>query len=449
MPSGRDGYDFTAREDDVAREMAAASAGFWQSTTRRLAGEINFGWWLAAWMPMAVAIGLVGMFAMLLVRWRGGHSGSVFVALVVALGAAAIAAWWRGRSRFETIASARVRLEESLGLKARLTAASAGVGSWPARPVDAAFVWPVRWRWQQPLGWVAAIAVLLMLAARVPVADPGSSKTYSIEKPPDARVVEQWMDALRREEAVDEKSVERVRDRIAELMERPTEDWYEHASLEAAGTLKEQTAAELAELMENLAKAEAAAAQLREMTEAIPQDLREALAKDLKLAALALEMGGFKPPADLAELLRELQGRELAELTPGECEGLCEKLGENRELLLRALADSPELNLDALAMLAVPGAGGLQRGRADAELTLGEEHDLKTTRKEKVDQALDPQRAAPDELLAVVDGEHDIDETAYTGPTSGGTAKEGDGGMSVEVDSLLPAEQKVVRRFFE
>jgi hypothetical protein len=449
MPSGPDRFDFAAREDDVAREMAAASAGFWQSATRRLAREINIGWWFSRLMPMVVTIGLVGMFTMLLVRWRGGSVFGVFLGIAIALGTAAIVAWWRGRSQFESVASARVRLEEALALKTRLTAASAGVGSWPTRPDDAAFVWPVRWRWQQPLGWVAAITVLLMLAARVPVADPGAPKTYTIEKPPDARVVEQWMDALRREEAVDERSVERVRDRIAELMERPTEDWYEHASLEAAGTLKEQTAAELTELMENLAKAEAAAAQLREMTEAIPQDVRDALAKDLKLAALALEMGGFKPPADLAELLRELQGRDLAELTPGECEGLCEKLGANRELLLRALAKSPELDLDALAMLAVPGEGGIDRGRADAELKLGEEHDLKTSRKEKVNQALDIERAAPDELLAVVDGEHDIDETAYTGPAAGGTAKEGDGGTSVEVDSLLPAEQKVVRRFFE
>jgi hypothetical protein len=441
--------DFAACEDEVAREMAAASAGFWQSATRRLAREINFGWWLAAWMPMAVAIGLVGLFAMLLVRWRGGHAGFALGGIVTALAAAAGVAWWRGRRRFESVESARVRLEESLGLKARLTAASAGIGSWPSRPPDAAFVWPVRWRWQQPVGWIVVLTVLLMLAARVPVADPSAAKTFAIEKPRDARVVEQWIDALRREEAVDERSVERVRDRIAELMERPTEDWYEHASLEAAGTLKEQTAAELQALMENLAKAEAAAAQLREMTEAVPQALRDALAKDLKLAALALEMGGFKPPADLAELLRELQGRELADLTPAECQGLCEKLGANRELLLRALADSPELDLDGLAMVGVPGAGGIERGRADAELKLGEQHDLKTSRKEKVNQALDAERAAPDELLAVVDGDHDIDETAYTGPTTGRAAKEGDGGTSVEIDSLLPAEQKVVRRFFE
>jgi len=451
MPNGPDRFDFPARQGDVDRELAAQSARYWHSATVKLAREINLGWWLAGWLPMAMAVGLVGVFAILFVRWRGGPLAVVFGVIASGLIAGAVLSWWRSRSWFETTASARVRLEESLGLKARLTAASVGVGSWPAPPVGKALAWPVRWRWGRPLGWIAVMVALLVLAARVPVANPDAPKTYTIEKPPDARVVEQWMDALRREEAVDERSVERVRERIDELMERPTEDWYEHASLEAAGTLKEQTAAELAELAENLAKAEAAAAALQEMTDAAPQELRDALAKDLKLAALAMEMGGFKPPADLAELLRELEGRELAELTPGECQGLCKKLGANRELLLKALAEAPGLDLESLAMAAARcrGNGGIQRGRADAELTLGEEHDLKTTRKEKVDQTLDPERAAPDELLAVVDGDHDIDDTAYTGPTAGGKAKEGDGGTSVEIDSLLPAEQKVVRRFFE
>lgn len=449
MPSGFDRFDFAASQDSVDREIAASKGRFWHSATVRLAREINAGWWLAAWMPMAVAIGLVGMFVMLLARWRGWPSGWVWLAMAAALIAAAGIAWRRGRSRFETMASARVRLEESLGLKARLTAASAGVGSWPDRPLTESMAWPVRWRWQRPLGWATVIAALVVLAARVPIAGPEAAKPYLIEKPPDARVVEQWMDALRREDAVDERSVERVHDRIAELMERPTDAWYEHASLEAAGTIKEQTAADLRELAENLAKAEAAAAKLREMTDAVPQELREQLARDLKLAALALEMGGFKPPDDLAELLRDFQGRELGDLTPAECHGLCEELAENRDLLKRALAESPELNLDGIPMAGVPGAGGIDRGRADAELTLGEEHDLKTTRKEKVTQPLDPERAAPEDLLAVIDGDHDIDETAYAGPTAGGTAKEGDGGTAVAVDALLPAEQAVVRRFFE
>ena len=49
-----------------------------------------------------------------------------------------------------------------------------------------------------------------------------------------------------------------------------------------------------------------------------------------------------------------------------------------------------------------------------------------------------------------MDGEHDVDESAYTGPTAGGgIATEGDGGVAVEIDTLLPAEQAAVKRFFE
>jgi hypothetical protein len=441
------------RRDAIAAEIDAEAASFWQAAVTRLAREINLGWWLAGWLPWAVAVGLVGTFAMLYTRLRGGHPGLVWTGIALALAAGAIVAWRRSRDRFETAASARVRLEEALGLKARLTAASAGVGSWPDRPAQHALVWPVRWRWQRPAAWAAVVAALLVIAARLPVADARSARRHAIERPTDARVVDSWLDELAREQAVDERSIERVRQRIAELMERPDDKWYEHASLEAAGTLKEQTAADLRELAENLAKAEQAAAKLREMTDAVPQKLREALAKDLKLAALALELGDFRPPADLAEMLRGIQGRDLAGLTPGECRGLCKKLRENRESLRKALAESPELALDGVAMLgedgvAMPGEGGVQRGRGDAELTLGAENDLGTKRKERVTQPLDPDRAAPDELLAVVEGEHEIDKEAYTGPQAGGTAKKGDGGSAVQVDNLLPGEQAAVRRFF-
>ena len=141
---------------------------------------------------------------------------------------------------------------------------------------------------------------------------------------------------------------------------------------------------------------------------------------------------------------------------------LAKKLASNRKALQRALADAPGLDLDGIPMArqGMPGQGGqgpgqgqgqggVSRGRGDAELTLGEQHDLGTTRREKIGQPLDPERAAPDELLAVVEGEHEIDETAYTGPRAGGAAKDGDGGSAAQVDALLPAEQATVRRFFE
>jgi len=208
------------RRDAIAAEIDAESASFWQATATRLAREINLGWWLAGWLPWAVGVGLVGTFAMLATRLRGGSPGWVWTGIALLLGAAAIVAWQRNRHRFETTASARVRLEEALGLKARLTAASAGVGSWPDRPAVQALAWPVRWRWERPAVWGAVVAALLVIAARLPVADARSARKHAIERPTDARVVDSWLDELAREQAVDERSIERVRQRIAELMER-------------------------------------------------------------------------------------------------------------------------------------------------------------------------------------------------------------------------------------
>jgi phosphopantothenoylcysteine decarboxylase/phosphopantothenate--cysteine ligase len=42
-----------------------------------------------------------------------------------------------------------------------------------------------------------------------------------------------WIDELQREKAIDERSAGAVNDRIEEILERPRDAWYEHATLEA------------------------------------------------------------------------------------------------------------------------------------------------------------------------------------------------------------------------
>ena len=79
--------------------------------------------------PTALAIGIAGTFALLWARWQALELvpfawGAIGVALVLA----AVAAWFQSRPRFESVASARVLLEERLGLHARLSSAAAGVG---------------------------------------------------------------------------------------------------------------------------------------------------------------------------------------------------------------------------------------------------------------------------------------------------------------------------------
>ena len=471
--------------DSYVSRDESESARFWQRATRRLSRQINLGWWLSGWLPMAAVIGLGGMVAMLYARWRAaGTTAWVWSGILAAFSTAAIVAWWRSRPRFESQAASRVRLEEALGLHARLTAANAGVGSWPARPSPTERRWPVAWQWQRPAAAVAFIAAMLGLAAWVPIAGAGSSRTHTIEKPTDARMVEQWIEELETAELIDERSADEVDRRIKELTERPAEEWYEHASLEAAGTLKDQTASAMQELAENVAAAERAASALQSMQASLPQPLRESLAKDLAAAIKAIELGEIQPAGDLAKLLGELRPADLGELSPEQLAALAKRLAANRAALHATLAKCKGFNLAEVdgwceecsgcepcgecegckegkacrkrcskcgrCAAGLPGRGGINRGRGDAELSFGEKNDLGTTRVDKIRQEIDAKRAVPDEVVAVVDGEHDVDESAYTGPKDGGgIASEGDGGAAVQIDTLLPAEQSAVKRFFE
>jgi len=445
--------------DAVEQELDGEARAFWDAASRRLAREINAGWWLSGWLPWAAGIAATGTFAVLYARWRNESAGTwTLVAVAVGIAAAAAVVWWRTRARFETVESARVRLEDALDLDARLTAAAAGVGSWPT-PVSANDMrWPVAWRWQRPAAVAAFLGCLLAVSAWLPFGGLVAERPHVIERPTEARTVEQWLDALGRETAVDERGIEKTEAQLAEILERPADDWYEHATLEAAGALKERTEAALRELAENLATAERAAEKLAAMMAALPPDLRDRLLDELKAAAEGLQKGDFQPPAGLADMLRQMQACEGGACDKGAMRRLADALEANREALQKALAAAPGLDREAMERAFAQagasgertGRGGIERGRGDADLTLGEERDLGTTRTEKADLSIDPDRAAPDEVLAVVDGAHDIDETAYKGPQAGGTvAHEGDGGMAAQVDALLPAERAAVRRFFE
>lgn len=447
----------------------SASAASWQRATHRLTRQINLGWWLSSWLPLAAVIGLVGMVAMLYARWRAA-AATPWVAggIALAFAVAGVVAWWQSRRRFESPAASRVRLEEAFGLHARLTAASSGVGPWPASPSAGDARWPVTWQWRRPAATVGFIAAMLAVSAWVPMAAAVPARSHTIEKPTDARIVEQWIEELQTADVINERSADEVAGRIRELTERPADEWYEHASLEAAGTLKEQTAADMQALADNVVAAERAAEALQAMQATSP--LRESLVADLQNAIQALELGGLQPAGDLSALLGELRPADLGQLSPDQVAELARRLAENRDALRDALGKCQGFNLSECKGLCdnllqpcgecegckagkacqKPGRGGLTRGRGDAELTFGEQNQLGTDRVERLDQELDAARAAPDAVLAVVDGEHDIDESAYSGPTAGGgIATLGDGGVAVEIEALLPAEQAAVKRFFE
>jgi hypothetical protein len=440
---------------------------FWKAAARKLARRVNLGWWSEQWMPWVMSAGLLGAVALLLARWRP------FVALHwvwggvgVLLMAGGIVAWWSVRRRHESVATARIRLEVALGLKARLSAAEAGVGTWP-EPVPH-IAWPVQWRWQKPLAVVACAALMLALAAWVPITRTVEER-HVIEKPSSVKDVEQWVEQLRKEKAADEKSLEDLEKKITDLLQRPSENWYEHGSLEAADNLKEQTEGQLREMADNLADAERAASALEAMGDRASPSVKQSLAEGLATATRDLSSSGVKPTQQMLDDLQHLQSGE-GNLSPEQMKQLAQKLRENQKALQDALSKCQGMDTSQVPIAKLgkngqgvekgkdapdgdgsPGRGGTNRGRGDAPLSFKEDAtDLQTKRTELTPSQLDVSRMTPGDTLAITDGKHQVDKNAYQGPKDGGAIQNtGDGGSAVWQNSLVPAEREALKKYFK
>ena len=444
------------------------TASYWHAATRSLARRVNFGWWLERWTGWLLASALIGAVAILFVRWmpvielRWAWYG-IGAALVVG----AVLAWYMGRAKYESPQVARIRLEDALGLKTRLSAAEAGVGEWPTPPEQ--IKWPVQWRWQRPVTVLAVSGMVLLLAAWVPVAQRDIDKKRIVQEPTAVKEVKEWLENLQEEKAVEEESVEDVEKKIAELLQRPAENWYEHGSLEAAGNLRDQTADMLRELSQNLADAERAASALQAAGDALPQEAKDSLGNELGNAAQAMRTGGMKPNEQLLQQLQKMAGGNgLGNMSKEQMEKLAKQLQKNAQALQDALKNSPELKLTECQGCNGngkngkgkgkdgdgkdgPGRGGIDRGPGTAPLTLNsEETNLNTTKTEALNSQIDVNRVAPGDLLTVSDGKHDVDKNAYQGPKAGGAiSNTGDGGAAVWQNSLLPSEREALKRYFK
>jgi len=457
-------------------------AAHWTRRVRMLALEINAGWWLDYWLPWALAVALGGAFLLLWMRSRDAAAVPlVWWSIAAAAAASAGIAWLQARSRFVSVPSARVLLEERLGLDARLSAAAAGVGPWPGRRIDLDRRWPVTVRWHAPLLRAIVPALVLAGAMIVPVADARAPREHAVERPADVAAVERWADELRQERAIDEPSAADLEQAMKEILDRPREAWYDHASLEAAAHLRERTAAGLAEMSKNLAEASRAAEALGASADPGSRDA-QALRERLAEAAARLAAGAIKPAGDAATKLGAEAADGLGELSPEQLAALAEALAKNRAALREALARAGTFDLDALGpeeeeceeceecqgceecrdgepcdtkrlcrrCLAKRGAGAIQRGPGEAPMRAGREQDLGSERLEAVAGPTDIERAAAGDLLEVVDGDPSrAEQPAWNGPAAGGAAVAGEGSGPANVDALLPEEKQALRRFFK
>jgi hypothetical protein len=433
----------------------------WDLAIRRLTRRINLAWWLSTWLPMLLVLSLTGAVVVLLLRtfalvelpvlaWASGGA----VMLLAALAA------WRARGRYESTEQTRVRLEDALRLHAGLSAAAVGRAEWPALPEVLPL--PVRWQWRRMTAQLLMAVAVFSAAFLVPVSQGSVRKSQQIEKPGSVAQVEEWVDKLKQDDAVDEKSLAAVEAKIEELLQRPQDQWYQHASLEAADHLRDEMGKSLQELGSQLEQSRSNLASLAEAGQNADAEMQKALAKQAAEGMNGLRSGAMKAGGDLAEQLKNLDPHALKNMSPEQMKQLAERLKQNAEALREALANAPKFDFKETTQCLCnkpgegegegegPGKGGPGRGKGDAELTVkADETQLGTKKTEDLGLMLDPERLAPGDMVGLSDGQHEVDKNGFKGPGAGGAATLGEGGSAVWQNQLIPAERETLKRYFK
>jgi hypothetical protein len=434
---------------------------FWQRAVRRLSRRIHLAWWLEHWLSLLVPGCLLASVIILSLRfWRNLPLLPALIGLSSALLLSALAAFFLARRRREPLAATRARLEDALSLHSRLSAAAAGIGPWPPRRPDLPL--PLSFLPGRPLAMAAFGAALLAAALLIPVSRRPPDAPRLIEPPSALQDVRTWIDEAKKNHAVSQDSTEQVEEKLAELLQRPAQNWYEHSTLEAADHLRDLTASDLQQLSQNLAQAERSASALAASAAGagLPQAARDALQQQLQSASQAMQNGAMQPGGDLMDALQNLDTSQLSSLSPEQLKKLANQLAQNQQALQQALKNSPSLDLSNLpegrlgegeGQNESPGQGAPKRGPGSAPVTLAsQDTQLGSTKIESLQNPLDLSRLATGDALSVTNGAAKIDPKDFQGPQQGGaTASPGDGGAAVWQNTLIPAERETLKRFFK
>ncbi len=291
----------------------------WRARAGAVARRVNFGWWWHRLSAALVGVNLAGATALLLFRQMRWPLLGWAAMLGVAWLAAAGRAWWRARARFYAQPEGLLRLETHLGWHNILSAAAAGGMGWPELPAEP--VRPLQWRWLASAQPVLASVAFLLAALFIPVsAPPKPALPPPTQLPPALQQVQSWTEKLKEQNLVQPATMESWEERLAQLKQKPQQEWYGQESLEAAESLRNQLAQEINTMDKNLKKTADLVAALQALPAgaAIPADLQAALNQQIAALqnsnlplshSLAQSLNNLKSlsPDQLAYLMKQLQ----------------------------------------------------------------------------------------------------------------------------------------------
>jgi hypothetical protein len=439
---------------------------FWHRAATRTARKLNWGWWVQAFTPLLILVG-VGAFAVIF--WMRSRQipldpGWTAAAVSAATALAAVVAWLRARRTFIPSAAALVTLESRLGLRNALTTAAAGRAPWP-RP-SAAVDHGIRWSWPWLGAPVAATAAFLAAALLLPI--PRDADAAAPPTPPLAwEQMESWLQRLEDGDVLEQDQLAQLREKLEELRSQPEREWFGHQSLEATDSLAQSLERSIDQLGRQLETADRTLNAFENYSDQLSAASKDKLAADFDSALQGLRANELKLDPTLMKRLGAVDPKALKSLSKEQLKELREALKSQKSACAgcRAgngskpgfLGDGEGSDDEAMAALLLllgeqrdgegPGRGGVNRGPGTAPLTLEEnESQLGTNNQEAVENP-DLSRSTPGDLIAVGQQEHEIDKTPV-GPREAGAASSGEGGEQVWKENLSPQERAVLKRYF-
>src|SRR5690606_17582209 len=156
-----------------------------------------------------------------------------------------------------------------------------------------------------------------LAAWQIPIPE-ATSRIAPAVKPPALAAVEEWIAELEKNPAIEQSSLDEVKEQAEQLAEQDPASWYSHASLEAADHLQQQMTSGLQSLDHNASVMQSLIGTERELSQ------KEAERWNEQMQGALGSLSGNVPSLDrsLAEQLRELDPSKLRSLTPDQLQKL-------------------------------------------------------------------------------------------------------------------------------
>ncbi len=422
------------------------------SRARRVCLEHNAAIWLAGWLPVCLVAAIAATIAILFLRRQDARLEPVWISLAAGLAAGALGSAWVRRREFFKVSDGLVRLEATLRLNNRLTAAAAGVGAWPPPSPVAGGRW--RWRVGRVLVQLAGAATLVCLATAIPLPGAAAPVPRPLVPPSAWTEVETWIDALKKDDLVQSDSLENLREQLEALRRQDPESWYDHASLEAGDNLHAETERAIRELQHNLQSAADQASKLLASSDQQMSDRDlQAMSQDLSGALQNMASGRLPLNPELLKKLQQMDPKALKSMSPEQLARLQQQLEQGSGTCKQCLGDGQAAEMMSLQEgrpgdKTRTGKGGPGGGGGPAPLTAKDATELHSTAADTVSNE-DLSRALPGEVVALSAGEHKTDKSAATFTSGGQITAPGQGGQAAWKDSLTPREREAVAKFFQ